>query len=136
MHRNLQTDLAHQNPFTVALKNFGNNFCENVKGIFLFIIGIICVSFIIHFYLSQSNTVKCAGIDIRVFRDGKSLSPSQLERDYQDWLLQMHMKYDEEVDRGEDQPILVVSPSPAKGKTRHISSDGRHEQINIMIFPT
>lgn len=32
MLRYLQTDLAQQNPFTIALKNFGGNFSENEKG--------------------------------------------------------------------------------------------------------
>ena len=40
---------------------------------------------------------------------GQLLSPSQLEKEYQDWVLQMHMQYDEEVVDGEDQPIIVVS---------------------------
>ena len=38
------------------------------------------------------------------------LSPSQLEKEYQDWVLQMHMQYDEEVNHGEDEPVIVVSP--------------------------
>ncbi|XP_024029765.1 uncharacterized protein LOC21395118 [Morus notabilis] len=87
-----KTDLAHQNPFAIALRNFGNNTNENEKG-----------------------------IDIEVYRDGKLLSSSQVEKDYQDWILQMHMQYDEEVDHGEDQPVLIVSP--AKGKEVGISSD-------------
>ena len=40
---------------------------------------------------------------------GELLSPSQLEKEYQDWVLQMHMQYDEEVVDGEDQPVIVVS---------------------------
>ncbi|XP_062120131.1 structural maintenance of chromosomes flexible hinge domain-containing protein GMI1-like isoform X2 [Humulus lupulus] len=89
-----KTDLAHHSPFTTALRNFGNNLRENEKG-----------------------------IDVRVYRDGKLMSSSQLERDYQEWILQMHGQYDEEVDHGEDEPVLVLTPSPAKGKKIGISSD-------------
>lgn len=60
------------------------------------------------------------------------LSPSQLEKEYQDWVLQMHMQCDEEVDHGEDQPVIVVSP--VKSKEIGISSNGMHERINILIF--
>ena len=37
------------------------------------------------------------------------LSPAQLEKEYQDWVRQMHMQYDEEVIEGEDQPVIIVS---------------------------
>ena len=60
------------------------------------------------------------------------LNPLQLEREYQDWILSMHDQYDEETDRGEDQPVVIVSP--ANKKAIHISSDGRYKRINNMIF--
>lgn len=44
----------------------------------------------------------------------------------------MHERYDEETDRGEDQPIVVVSP--ANKKAIHISSDGRYKRINSLTF--
>ena len=37
----------------------------------------------------------------KVYRDRKLLSPLQLEKEYQDWVLQMHMKRGEESDHGE-----------------------------------
>ena len=37
------------------------------------------------------------------------LSPSELEKEYQDWVLQMHMQYDEAAVDGEDQPVIIVS---------------------------
>ncbi|XP_060971271.1 structural maintenance of chromosomes flexible hinge domain-containing protein GMI1 isoform X5 [Cannabis sativa] len=87
-------DLAPHSPFTTALRNFGNILYENEKG-----------------------------IEIRVYRDGKPLKNSQLERDYQNWILQMHNKYDEEVDHGEDEPILALITSPSKGKAIRKSND-------------
>ena len=43
------------------------------------------------------------------------LSPAQLEKEYQDWVRQMHMQYDEKVVEGEDQPVMVVS----RGNTKY-----------------
>ena len=40
---------------------------------------------------------------------GQLLSPSQLEKEYQDWVLQMHMQYTEAAVEGEDQPVIIVS---------------------------
>lgn len=82
-------------------------------------------------YLSQSIFFKFVGIDIRVYRDGKLLTPSQVEKDYQDWILQMHTQYDEEVDHGEDQPVIVVSPSTKRGKALNMSSDGRDKFLDL-----
>lgn len=84
------------------------------------------------FYLSQLNDIKYVGIAVKIYRDGKLLYPLQLEREYQDWILSMHERYDEETDHGEDQPIVVVSP--ANKKAIHISSDGRYKRINSMTF--
>ncbi|XP_060971263.1 structural maintenance of chromosomes flexible hinge domain-containing protein GMI1 isoform X1 [Cannabis sativa] len=89
-----KTDLAHHSPFTTALRNFGSNLHENEKG-----------------------------IDIRVYKDEMLLNSSQLESEYRDWLLQMHNQYDEEVDHGEDEAVLVLSPCSGKGKKTGISSD-------------
>jgi hypothetical protein len=48
---------------------------------------------------------------------------SQLEKQYEEWLFQMHDRYDEVIERGEDQPLLVVSP--LNKKKLAISSDGK-----------
>ncbi|GMJ14975.1 GAMMA-IRRADIATION AND MITOMYCIN C INDUCED 1 [Hibiscus trionum] len=87
-----KTDLAHHSPFSIALKNFGNRPQDKEKD-----------------------------VNVEIHRDGKQLTYLQLEREYMDWLLQMHNKYDEEIDSGEDQPIIVVSPS--NNKALGISSD-------------
>ena len=46
---------------------------------------------------------------LRVSMSGELLSPSQVEKEYEDWVRQMHMQYDEKVVDGEDQPVIVVS---------------------------
>ncbi|KAF3432812.1 hypothetical protein FNV43_RR23914 [Rhamnella rubrinervis] len=80
-----KTDLAHHNPFTTALRNFGNKFPEKEKG-----------------------------ITVKIYRGGKLLNPLQVEREYQDWILSMHDQHDEETEHGEDQPVVVVSPANKK----------------------
>ncbi|KAM4068715.1 hypothetical protein ACB094_12G034100 [Castanea mollissima] len=90
-----KTDLAHHNPFTTALKNFGNKPLEKEKEV--------------------------KEVNVEIYRDGKLLTPLQLEREYQDWILQMHERYDEETDSGEDQAVLVVNP--ANKKALGVSSD-------------
>lgn len=67
-------------------------------------------------------------ISIEVHRDGKLLNLRQLEREYQDWILQMHDQYDEEADHGEDIPVFVLSP--AKNRVIGSASDGR-----LPVFP-
>ncbi|KAH9724071.1 Structural maintenance of chromosomes flexible hinge domain-containing protein GMI1 [Citrus sinensis] len=49
-----------------------------------------------------------ADVNVEIRRDGKLLTPIQLEKDYQEWLLNMHDHYDAEKDCGVDQPILLV----------------------------
>ncbi|KAH9724081.1 Structural maintenance of chromosomes flexible hinge domain-containing protein GMI1 [Citrus sinensis] len=73
------TDLAHQNLYTIALKNFGAKTFKEEKD-----------------------------VNVEIRRDGKLLTPIQLEKDYQEWLLNMHDHYDAEKDCGVDQPILLV----------------------------
>ncbi|KAL5738591.1 hypothetical protein ACOSP7_031352 [Xanthoceras sorbifolium] len=80
-----KTDLAHQNLFTSTLKNFGVKAFNEEKE-----------------------------INVEIYRDGKQLMPLQLEKDYQDWLLQMHGLYDEEINCGEDQPVYVLKPENKK----------------------
>ncbi|CAL0318893.1 unnamed protein product [Lupinus luteus] len=86
------TDLAHHNLFTLALKNFGDKTPNQVKD-----------------------------IEVEIRKDGKVFSLLQLERDYEDWILGMHDRYDEEVGSGEDQPVMMVSP--ANKNALGISSD-------------
>lgn len=63
------------------------------------------------------------------------MTPPQLEKQYQDWILEMHDRYDEEVDSGEDQPTLVVIPE--KNKKLGISSDGTLDKKNLIaaLYP-
>ncbi|KAI3895008.1 hypothetical protein MKW92_036795 [Papaver armeniacum] len=51
----------------------------------------------------------------------KALSLSQLEEEYEKWVLQMHDAYDQELGCGQDHPVLVVNPANKKGLG--ISSD-------------
>ncbi|KAI3731384.1 hypothetical protein L1987_62572 [Smallanthus sonchifolius] len=88
-----KTDFAHQNPFTTALRNLG----------------------------SKQSLEKDSGVDIDIRKDGKSLNLTQLDKQYQLWLREMHGRYDEEVDSGIDEPVLIVNPS--NKKELHISSD-------------
>ncbi|PHT53341.1 hypothetical protein CQW23_07803 [Capsicum baccatum] len=80
-----KTDLAHHHPFTIALRNFGNKPSD------------------------KENDVL-----VEVSQDGKKLSLLQLEKLYQDWMLQMHDLCDGEIDSGEDQPTFILNPSHKK----------------------
>ncbi|CAN4085710.1 unnamed protein product [Withania somnifera] len=51
---------------------------------------------------------------LRLPKMEKKLSLMQLDKLYQDWVFQMHDRYDEEIECGEDQPTFVVSPSHKK----------------------
>ncbi|KAK3229718.1 hypothetical protein Dsin_001599 [Dipteronia sinensis] len=87
-----KTDLTQKNPFTTTLKKFGVKPLKEEKE-----------------------------INVEIYRAGKLLTPVQLEKDYQDWLLQMHDLYDEEINCGEDQHVLVINPK--NKKTLGITSD-------------
>ncbi|KAI7749941.1 hypothetical protein M8C21_002599, partial [Ambrosia artemisiifolia] len=86
-----KTDFAHQNPFTTALRNLGSN----------------------------QSLEKDSGVDIDIRRDGKSLNMTQLDKQYQLWLREMHERYDEEDNCGIDEPVLIVNP--LNKKALHIS---------------
>ncbi|KAJ4867401.1 gamma-irradiation and mitomycin c induced 1 [Raphanus sativus] len=73
-----KTDLASQNLFSVALKNFGIKSKEKDND----------VSMVIH-------------------REGKSLNYGQVEQSYQDWVRKMHKSYDEEDALGEDEATVI-----------------------------
>ena len=62
-------------------------------------------------------------INVEILRDGKSLTLLQLEKEYLDWISQMHDLYDEEIDSGEDQPVIVIGS--LNKKQLGISSDGK-----------
>ncbi|XVF53392.1 hypothetical protein PTKIN_Ptkin05aG0095700 [Pterospermum kingtungense] len=87
-----KTDLAQHSPFSTALKNFGSRSWDEEKD-----------------------------VDVEIYRDGRKLTFLQLEREYQDWLLRMHDSYDEEIESGEDHPVVLVSP--LKNKAQGITSN-------------
>ncbi|EOY23523.1 Gamma-irradiation and mitomycin c induced 1-like protein [Theobroma cacao] len=99
----LKTDLVHHNPFSIALKNFG---CRHVE--------------------------KEKDVDVEICRGGKQLTFLQLEREYQDWLLQMQDSYEKEIRSGADQPVLVVGP--LNKKALGISYDGNiiYKQFDVI----
>ncbi|KAF3595806.1 hypothetical protein DY000_02026148, partial [Brassica cretica] len=74
-----KTDLASQNPFSVALRNFGSK---------------------------QTDKEKDTDVKMVIHREGKSVT--QLEQNYQDWVMKMHDAHDEEATSGEDEAILVL----------------------------
>ncbi|KAF8008424.1 hypothetical protein BT93_K2181 [Corymbia citriodora subsp. variegata] len=86
-----KTDLAQHSPFTSALKKIGRPL-DGVKG-----------------------------IKVEICREEKLLTPLQLEKEYCDWIIQMHERYDEEVDGGEDQAVVIINPG--NKKALGVSSD-------------
>ncbi|CAN8277312.1 unnamed protein product [Cochlearia groenlandica] len=83
-----KTDLASQNPFSKALRNFGSKSVEKEK----------------------ENDV-----DIVIHREEKSLSYAQLDHTYQEWVLNMHNVNDEEATSGDDDAVLIVGGLDKKG---------------------
>ncbi|KAL3729260.1 hypothetical protein ACJRO7_026371 [Eucalyptus globulus] len=79
-----KTDLAQHSPFTSALRKIGRPL-DGVKG-----------------------------INVKIYREEKLLTPLQLEKEYSDWIIQMHDRYDEEVDSGEDQAVFIINPGNKK----------------------
>ncbi|KAJ0897919.1 putative histidine kinase/HSP90-like ATPase superfamily [Helianthus annuus] len=100
-----KTDFAHQNPFTIALRNLGSK---------------------------EKDSDSSTGVDIDIRRDGKSLNLTQLDKQYQLWVREMHDKYDEEVDSGIDEPVLIVNPS--NKKELHVTSDGENSNFGFMCI--
>ncbi|KAJ0546972.1 hypothetical protein HanIR_Chr08g0366881 [Helianthus annuus] len=99
------TDLAHQNAFTTALRNLGN------KQPFEKDSGKLFASESVVHNKWKNLTNSFTGVDIDIKRDGKSLNVTQLDKEYQLWLMEMHEKYDEEVDSRFDEPVLTTKPS-------------------------
>ncbi|XP_065859828.1 structural maintenance of chromosomes flexible hinge domain-containing protein GMI1 isoform X2 [Euphorbia lathyris] len=86
-----KTDLAHHNAFANVLRNFSGKMGKDSE------------------------------VSVKIFRDGKTLNPELLEKEYQEWILQMHERYDEECDAGDDDADLVINPK--NKKKLGISSD-------------
>ncbi|XP_042036221.1 structural maintenance of chromosomes flexible hinge domain-containing protein GMI1-like [Salvia splendens] len=80
-----KTDLAHHHPYTKALKNFGKRSDDDRKE-----------------------------VQVKISRDGKALTFGQLQVLYNDWIMEMHDRYDEETDDGLDEPMLIVGASKEK----------------------
>ncbi|KAF8089965.1 hypothetical protein N665_0493s0021 [Sinapis alba] len=83
-----KTDLANQNPFSVALRNFGSK---------------------------PTNKEKDTDVKMVIHREGKPLGITQLDQNYQDWVMKMHDAHDEEATSGEDEAILVLESLDKKG---------------------
>lgn len=79
-----KTDLAQHNHFTKALRFLG------------------CSS-------SNDRSVEEVNIDIR--KGGRSLGCKQLEKQYHDWIKEMHDKYDVEMDGGDDEHTVIINPT-------------------------
>lgn len=53
-------------------------------------------------------------VKLHISRCGKELTLQRLEREYQDWILQMHSKYDDDCNLGIDEPDVIVDASNAE----------------------
>ncbi|XAR52203.1 hypothetical protein NMG60_11020145 [Bertholletia excelsa] len=62
-----------------------------------------------------TTALKNFEVKVKIYKDGKQVTLLQLEKLYLEWIFQMHDRYDEEIDSGVDQPVLVVNPSNKKG---------------------
>ncbi|KAJ1279147.1 hypothetical protein BS78_04G132700 [Paspalum vaginatum] len=79
-----KTDLAQHNPFTKALHDWGSN---------------------------NLNSSSVENVEVEAHdNDRKLLSYKKLEKQYYDWIKEMHEKYDVEMDDGDDEPTLIVNP--------------------------
>lgn len=61
-------------------------------------------------------------MEIEIRKDGKPMTLAHLDKQYQQWLVEMHEKYDEDIDCGADEPVFIVNPS--NKRKLHISNDG------------
>ncbi|KAL8538004.1 hypothetical protein ACS0TY_000091 [Phlomoides rotata] len=80
-----KTDLAQHHPYTKALKNFGNKAPENENE-----------------------------VEVEISRDGKKMTVTELEKQYTNWISEMHDCYDDEITGGLDEPIIVLVSSMRK----------------------
>ncbi|XP_044961503.1 LOW QUALITY PROTEIN: structural maintenance of chromosomes flexible hinge domain-containing protein GMI1-like [Hordeum vulgare subsp. vulgare] len=79
-----KTDLAQHDIFTNALRCFDGS-CRN------------------------DSSVEEVSVDAR--KDERSLNRTQLEKQYHDWIITMHAKYDVEMDGGDDEHTVIINPS-------------------------
>ncbi|MCD7458066.1 hypothetical protein HAX54_037087 [Datura stramonium] len=82
-------DLEQHHPYTIAIRNFGNKQSDKENG-------------------------TTYDVLVEIYKDGEKLTLLKLEKLYQDWMFQMHDRYDKEIDCGEDQPTFVFGPSHKK----------------------
>lgn len=64
----------------------------------------------------------CAEVQTEIHRDGKKLTLSQLEKQYHEWILAMHERYDDEIYSAVGDYTVVFLTS--KDKKLGINSDG------------
>ncbi|VAI76461.1 unnamed protein product [Triticum turgidum subsp. durum] len=79
-----KTDLAQHDVFTKALRCFDGS-CRN------------------------HSSVEEVSVDAR--KGERSLNRTQLEKQYHDWINNMHAKYDVEMDGGDDEHTVIINPS-------------------------
>lgn len=88
----------------------------------------------VHIYFVEfwHLTIQDLSIDVsvKIYRDGKQLNLSQLEKDYQNWISQMHDLYDQEIDCGEDEPVLVIDP--LNKKQLGVTSNSKNVKIPLL----
>ena len=70
-------------------------------------------------------------ICVEIEREGRQITPVQLEKEYQDWLKAMHESYDEEVECGDGEATLILNPSNGKGLG--ISNKGKKDHLFIEV---
>jgi hypothetical protein len=103
------------------------------SGIFPIEFADLLVYFVIAFQLYDNSQSFCSlwysmyyfiveDVNVDVRKDGRSLNCTQLEKQYHNWINNMHAKYDVEIDGGDDEHTVIINPS---SKERlGISEDG------------
>lgn len=73
----------------------------------------------------MANPSTVSDVSIEILKGGKSLSLSQLEKEYEAWIFQMH-EYDDEVVSGDiEDSAVVVLLTKQNEKALSISSNGK-----------
>ncbi|XP_051207961.1 structural maintenance of chromosomes flexible hinge domain-containing protein GMI1 isoform X2 [Lolium perenne] len=57
----------------------------------------------------SDSSVEDVNVDVR--RGGRSLNVTQLEKQYHDWINNMHAQYDVEIDEGDNDHTVIINPS-------------------------
>lgn len=57
----------------------------------------------------SDSSVEDVNVDVR--RGGRSLNFTQLEKQYHDWINNMHAQYDVEIDEGDNDHTVIINPS-------------------------